>query len=51
MGQIRTALKNLEKGIKGLIVMTIELENTFQCIYDGRVPPMWLKVKILDTHN
>lgn len=44
MGIIRTALTNLEQGIKGLVVMTMELENTFQCIFDGRVPPTWLKV-------
>ncbi|XP_071165421.1 dynein axonemal heavy chain 2-like [Mytilus edulis] len=43
MGIIRTALTNLEQGIKGLVVMTMELENTFQCIFDGRVPPTWLK--------
>jgi hypothetical protein len=26
--------------------MTMELENIIQCIFDGRVPPTWLKVNI-----
>ena len=46
MNEIRNALKYLEKGIQGLVVMTMELENIFQCIFDGRVPPSWLKVNI-----
>ncbi|KAL3846382.1 hypothetical protein ACJMK2_017380 [Sinanodonta woodiana] len=41
--EIRASLTDLEKGIQGLVVMTFELENIFQCIYDGRVPPAWLK--------
>ena len=44
MNEIRNTLKYLEKGIQGLVVMTMELENIFQCIFDGRVPPTWLKV-------
>jgi hypothetical protein len=24
----------------------MELENIIQCIFDGRVPPSWLKVNI-----
>lgn len=38
----------LEKGIKGLVVMSSSLEETFNCMYDGRVPPLWEKVP--DTH-
>jgi len=44
MNEIRERLVDLEKGIQGLVVMTMELENIFQCIFDGRVPPTWLKV-------
>lgn len=46
MIEIRERLVDLEKGIQGLVVMTMELENIFQCIFDGRVPPTWLKVII-----
>lgn len=42
---IKKSLEDLEKGIKGLVVMSSDLENTFNCIYDGRVPPLWEKVK------
>ncbi|ESP04959.1 hypothetical protein LOTGIDRAFT_184938 [Lottia gigantea] len=41
--EIRSSLTDLEKGIQGLVVMTLELENIFTCIFDGRVPPAWEK--------
>ncbi|KAI5104428.1 dynein heavy chain 2, axonemal isoform X1 [Silurus meridionalis] len=40
---IRTSLTELEKGIKGLVVMSSHLEEMFQCIHDARVPPLWEK--------
>ncbi|KAM9855172.1 dynein axonemal heavy chain 2-like [Aulostomus maculatus] len=40
---IMSSLEELEKGIKGLVVMSPSLEEIFQCIYDGRVPPLWEK--------
>ncbi|KAK7102408.1 hypothetical protein V1264_020630 [Littorina saxatilis] len=43
LDEIRVSLTDLEKGIQGLVVMTLELENIFTCIYDGRVPPAWEK--------
>lgn len=27
--------------------MSTDLEETFNCIFDGRVPPLWVKVAIL----
>ncbi|XP_014680873.1 PREDICTED: dynein heavy chain 2, axonemal-like [Priapulus caudatus] len=41
--EIRTSLIDLEKGIKGLVVMSADLEEIFTCINDGRVPPAWAK--------
>ncbi|XP_051578639.1 dynein axonemal heavy chain 2 [Myxocyprinus asiaticus] len=40
---IRLSLLELEKGIKGLVVMSSSLEETFHCIHDARVPPLWEK--------
>ncbi|XP_039997326.1 dynein heavy chain 2, axonemal [Xiphias gladius] len=37
------SLMELEKGIKGLVVMSSSLEETFHCIYDARVPTLWEK--------
>ncbi|XP_027143976.1 dynein heavy chain 2, axonemal isoform X2 [Larimichthys crocea] len=37
------SLVELEKGIKGFVVMSSSLEETFHCIYDARVPPLWEK--------
>lgn len=36
-------MEELDKGIKGLVVMSSELEEIFTCIYEGRVPSSWLK--------
>lgn len=41
---IKSSLIDLEKGIKGLVVMSSDLEETFNCIFDARVPPLWGKV-------
>uniref|UniRef100_A0ABM5EJD6 Dynein axonemal heavy chain 2 isoform X2 n=1 Tax=Pogona vitticeps TaxID=103695 RepID=A0ABM5EJD6_9SAUR len=38
---IRSSLVELEKGIQGLVVMSTDLEEIFNCIFDARVPPMW----------
>ncbi|KAK5848558.1 hypothetical protein PBY51_006160 [Eleginops maclovinus] len=40
---IISSLAELEKGIKGLVVMSPSLEETFNYIYDARVPPLWEK--------
>lgn len=42
---IKSSLRELQKGIKGLVVMSADLEETFSCIFDGRVPPLWEKVR------
>lgn len=40
---ITSSLMELEKGIRGLVVMSPSLEETFNCIYEARVPPLWVK--------
>ena len=40
---IRTSLVELEKGIKGLVVMSSDLEEVFTCIHNAQVPPLWSK--------
>ncbi|CAB0007849.1 unnamed protein product [Nesidiocoris tenuis] len=40
---IEQSLKNLQKGIKGFMVMTPDLENIFECLYEGKIPNPWLK--------
>uniref|UniRef100_H2ZI81 Dynein axonemal heavy chain 2 n=1 Tax=Ciona savignyi TaxID=51511 RepID=H2ZI81_CIOSA len=40
---MRQSLVDLEKGIQGLVLMSSDLEETFQCIFEGRVPSMWEK--------
>ena len=42
---IRTSLVELEKGIKGLVVMSSDLEEVFTCIHNAQVPPQWSKVR------
>ncbi|XP_078020536.1 dynein axonemal heavy chain 2 [Epinephelus lanceolatus] len=40
---IMSSLAELEKGIKGSVVMSSSLEETFHYMYDARVPPLWEK--------
>ncbi|XP_066578473.1 dynein axonemal heavy chain 2 [Amia ocellicauda] len=43
LSTIRLSLTELERGIQGLVVMSSSLEETFHCIHDTRVPPLWEK--------
>ncbi|XP_048524356.1 dynein axonemal heavy chain 2 [Dendroctonus ponderosae] len=40
---MNSSLQDLQKGIKGLVVMSAELEEIFTCMFEGRVPSAWLK--------
>ena len=40
---IRKSLEDLEKGLKGIVLMTPELDDTFNSIFDGKVPALWSK--------
>ena len=43
LGRIKVGLRDLRKGIQGLVVMSVDLEEVFNAVYDGRVPLVWLK--------
>ncbi|XP_037928394.1 dynein heavy chain 2, axonemal [Teleopsis dalmanni] len=43
LGNIKVHLRDLQKGIKGLVVMSTDLEEIFHAVYEGRVPLVWLK--------
>lgn len=49
----RDSLEELQRGIMGLVVMSHDLEEIFECIYEGRVPSLWLtaypSLKLLGT--
>nr|VZI11206.1 unnamed protein product [Spirometra erinaceieuropaei] len=38
---IRGQLQDLEKGIQGLVVMSSELDDSFEAIFENRVPTEW----------
>lgn len=42
---MKTHLRDLQKGIKGLVVMSSNLEDIYQAVFEGRVPLVWLKGK------
>jgi dynein heavy chain len=41
LSKIRKSLEDLENGVKGIVVMTAELEEIFNSIFEGKVPPTW----------
>ncbi|KAL7754402.1 hypothetical protein RI367_000383 [Sorochytrium milnesiophthora] len=40
---IRSSLAELQKGIRGIVVMSPNLEEIFACMFEGRIPPSWSK--------
>lgn len=45
LDDMRTQLRNLRRGIEGLVVMSSDLEDIYSAISEGRVPSQWLKGK------
>lgn len=41
--KMRKSLNELQNGIKGIVVMSPELEEIFNCIFEGKVPLQWGK--------
>ncbi|KAI8894261.1 dynein heavy chain and region D6 of dynein motor-domain-containing protein [Globomyces pollinis-pini] len=41
LNKIRKSLFDLQNGLKGIVVMTSDLEETFGSIFEGKVPPLW----------
>jgi dynein heavy chain len=44
LDDINLSLVSLQKGIKGLVVMSSDLEEIYKCIYEARVPASWQKM-------
>lgn len=44
--EIKAKLIGLEKGIKGLTVITSDQEEMYKCIAEGNVPEQWIKGKL-----
>jgi len=40
---IQNSLKDIQKAVKGLLLMSSDLETAFFEIFDGKTPAMWLK--------
>lgn len=38
----RSSLQELQQAIKGLVLMSTDLEEIFTCVHEGRVPSVWL---------
>lgn len=43
LSRMKMHMRDLQRGIKGLVVMSTELEEIYQSVYEGRVPAVWLK--------
>ena len=44
LDEIAQSLIALQKGIRGLVVMSADTEEIFKCIFESRVPSTWQKV-------
>ncbi|CAF0762898.1 unnamed protein product [Adineta steineri] len=44
LSNITIALNDLLKSIKGLVMMSTELDELFKCIYEGRLPYAWQRI-------
>jgi len=44
LNTVRTSLVNMGKAIDGLLVMSSDLEEVFNCVFDNKVPEIWHKV-------
>ncbi|KAL3158235.1 hypothetical protein ABBQ38_010487 [Trebouxia sp. C0009 RCD-2024] len=40
---VRNSLTDLGKAVKGLALMSADLDSVGKALFDGKVPPMWLK--------
>ena len=40
---VRNSLVNIQKAIKGLVVMNADLETMFQEVLTGQIPTLWTK--------
>ncbi|KAI8821286.1 dynein heavy chain and region D6 of dynein motor-domain-containing protein [Fimicolochytrium jonesii] len=43
LDRMRKSLTDVQDGIRGIVVMSPELEETFKFISEGKVPPQWSK--------
>lgn len=50
LGVIRTSLVQLQKAIKGLVVMSVELERMFNSLMDNQVPTIWANAAYLSLY-
>jgi dynein heavy chain len=41
LNKMRKSLEDLQNGVKGIVVMTTELEDIFNAIFEGKVPNSW----------
>merc|ERR1719446_286998 len=42
LGLTKTTLQDLQLAIAGTIIMTADLQDALNCIFDARVPPKWI---------
>lgn len=47
LSTVKTSLVNLDKAIDGFLVMSADLEEVYNCVFDNKVPDIWHKVSTL----
>ena len=47
---VRATLNDLKLAIDGTIIMSENLRDALDCMYDARVPSLWRKVRVASVH-
>ena len=47
---VRATLNDLKLAIDGTIIMSENLRDALDCMYDARVPSLWRKVRVASAH-
>ena len=51
LGRISTSLNQLRRALKGEIIMSFAIENTFECVANRQVPERWKEVRTCSRCN
>lgn len=49
LSKMHASMENLQRAIKGLVVMSAELENVFNSLLNNQVPKLWQNLNVYQS--